>query len=137
MSAGSNQEPLRWYLTAPVIWVFGIPHFIPLLGVYMLLGGTNEGAFLLMMAGLAATGCLLGIVEAFIVSPWALLVTPVSFVLGYAPTPYLMFGRGSNSPTSFGTVVLVTFLTSTFCVTVGQWLLSLGTHGEEATEEVE
>ncbi|HEY0092730.1 MAG TPA: hypothetical protein VGB96_00330 [Archangium sp.] len=129
-------EPLRWYVTAPVIWALGLPHFFPLLGLYVFLGGRQ--ALPLMLGALAATGCFAGIIEALAVSAWALLITPVSFFLGFAPGPYLIFGGEPGSPRpSFNTAMLMTLVTSTICVTAGQWLLSLATHGEEAAEEEE
>jgi hypothetical protein len=110
-------------MAALYLWALGIPHIVPMLGVYALMGATPEGAFFLMMGGLAATGGLVGFAQAFIISPWALLITPVSFVLGYAPMPWLTFLSPLRQSLSFGTIAMVTLSTSMFCVAVGQMLL--------------
>lgn len=123
MATASDATPLRWHLSTPIIWLLGIPHFMPLLGVYALLGG-KEHAFPLMAGALAVTGCIAGLFQSFSAGPRALLITPVSFFLGYAPAPYLIFGKSADARVSFHTAMLITLLTSTLCIMAGQWLLS-------------
>jgi hypothetical protein len=122
MARTSDSALPFWPLSTPLIWVLGIPHFIPLLGVYMLIGGKEHG-FVLMAGALAVTGCFAGLIQALIVGPRALLITPLSFFLGYLPGPYLFFEWGGSATAAFSTVMLITFLSSIFCVMAGQMLL--------------
>jgi hypothetical protein len=122
MARTSDSAFPLWPLSTPLIWVLGIPHFIPLLGVYVLLGGKEHG-FVLMAGALAVTGCFAGLIQSLIVGPRALLITPLSFFLGYFPGPYLIFERRGSANVDFNMVMLITFLSSIFCVMAGQLLL--------------
>lgn len=61
-----------------------------------------------------------------------MLITPVSFFLGYAPGAYLLFGAPVDDKAPFTTVLGITLLTSVFCISVGQWVLS-STRRESST----
>jgi hypothetical protein len=131
MSPTAERAPFRWHLSAAAIWALGIPHFFPLLGVYAMLGGNSRDALLLLQGALFATGCFAGFIQALIVSRWALLITPVTFYLGYSPGARFIFGGKTLSEASFGTAILLTLVTSILAVTAGQWLLSRVSHRSE------
>ena len=96
-----------------------------------MLGGNSRDALLLMQGALFATGCFAGFIQALVVSRWALLITPVTFFLGYAPGARFIFGGKPGSEVPFGTAMLITFVTSILSVTAGQWLLSRLSHRSE------
>ncbi len=123
MALTSDTRSTYWPLSSLIVLVLGVPHFVPLLGVYALLGG-KEHAFQLMAFGLAATGGFVGFIQSLIVGPRALLITPVSFFLGYLPGPYLIFGRGPGTDAPFESVMITTLLSATVCITLGQLMLS-------------
>jgi hypothetical protein len=124
MASPSDIRAPYWLKSSPLLLMLGLPHFVPLLGVYVLLGGKERG-FQLMALGLAVTGLFVGFIQSLSVGPRALLITPLSFVLGYLPGPYLIFRTPeSDALFDFDVVMLTTLLSATVCITAGQWVLS-------------
>ncbi|RKH07876.1 hypothetical protein D7X32_00275 [Corallococcus carmarthensis] len=102
-----------------MIWPFGLPHFFPLLGVYMLMFNKQfpQG----MALGFAVTGLFLGLVQCFWRGFKALLVTPVFFVLAYAPIPLAL--TLVESRMSFGSLAIFAVPWSCGVILLGQWVL--------------
>lgn len=104
-----------WFITTLLIVMAGIPNFVPLLGVYALLGGTSRGAQVAMMMGLAATGFFTGLLHSAILRDVrALFCTATGLFLGYLPAPFLIFAKGQGG-LSFSTIHLIVGV-SAFCV---------------------
>lgn len=109
----------RWSSAAVYIWLFGIPHFFPLLGVYMLMFNKQfpQG----MALGFAITGFFLGLVQCFWRGFKALLITPVFFSLAFAPIPLAL--DLVQSRMSFVSLAVFSVPWSCCVVLMGQWLL--------------
>jgi hypothetical protein len=120
----SARSLFGWPVQTLLIVIAGTPNIVPLLGVYALLGGTNQGARLAMMIGLAATGLGAGLIQsAFLQDIRALFVTAPALFLGYLPAPLLIFAPGERSP-RFETVMLIVGVTSFCVVGASQWALA-------------
>ncbi|WP_223635917.1 hypothetical protein [Corallococcus sp. EGB] len=106
----------RWMLSAFLVWLPGLVHVFPLLGVYMLM--FNKAYALALFAGLALTGLALGLIQGLTRGLRALWLTPASFLAGWTPLPLLM---AVDAP--FGVAWPLTLFTSAACVGLGQWML--------------
>ena len=122
MALSSDTNSSSWPLNSLLLLALGLPHFL-FMGIYVLLGG-KEHAFQLMMVGLAATGGFVGFIQSLSVGPRALLITPVSFFLGYLPSAYFILGKSPRSEDLDSTAMLVMLLSSTLCILAGQLMLS-------------
>ncbi|GMT98261.1 hypothetical protein KH5H1_23800 [Corallococcus caeni] len=109
----------RWSSAAVFIWLFGIPHFFPLLGVYMLM--FNKQFPLGMALGFTVTGLFLGLVQCFWRGFKALLITPVFFILAYAPIPLVL--NLVQSHMFMGSLAVFAVPWSCCVILLGQWLL--------------
>ncbi|MBN8226590.1 hypothetical protein JYK02_03605 [Corallococcus macrosporus] len=112
----SSPSSHRWMLTAFLVWLPGLVHVFPLLGVYMLM--FNKAYALALFVGFALTGLALGLIQGLTRGPRALWVTPASFVVGWSPLALLM---ALNAP--FNVAWTLTLFTSAGCVGLGQWML--------------
>ncbi|MBZ4333058.1 MULTISPECIES: hypothetical protein [unclassified Corallococcus] len=106
----------RWMLTAFLVWLPGLVHVFPLLGVYMLM--FNKAYGLALFVGFALTGLALGLIQALTRGLRALWVTPASFVAGWSLLPLLM-----TLDAPFGVAWTLTLFTSAGFVALGQWML--------------
>ncbi|WP_147442022.1 hypothetical protein [Corallococcus exercitus] len=111
-----SPSPSRWLLTAFLIWLPGLVHVFPLLGVYMLM--FNKAYALALFVGFALTGVALGLIQGLTRGTRALWLTPASFLAGWTPLPLLM---ALNAP--FNVAWTLTLFTSAGCVGWGQWML--------------
>lgn len=106
----------RWVLTAFLVWLPGLVHVFPLLGVYMLM--FNKAYAFGLFVGFALTGLALGLIQGLTRGPRALWLTPATFLAGWTPLPLLM---AVDAP--FNVAWTLTLFTSAACVGLGQWML--------------
>ncbi|WP_120557744.1 hypothetical protein [Corallococcus aberystwythensis] len=114
-----SPQPNRWMLSSFLIWVPGLVHIFPFMGVYALM--FDRSFPVMMLLGLTLTGLALGVIQALVRDPRdprALWITPASFFVGWSPLALLM-----DADASILLVGALTLASSIGCVALGQWML--------------